>query len=294
MSSEKRSKGLFRKMWDGIVNMIFGEDTVNEATLETDARDMVKALETNRQAVAQTMGLAIQTKELLKRAISRYEELERAAKQFLAQGKEAEANRLASQLLELNQQIAELTDRYESQQAAGNNAIVTFQANRQTVEERLKKLQRLKELQEVNRLREQVQDSLQSFDLNAPRARFDQVAGKIEGKAAMLDAGDKLADVEGTRLDLSIQKQLANQKVEALMAGMKAELALQGTSGETLRIESPSTKARLLLSGPEFSALSLTDLQSVKKSPVKVEVVSSAPSAKPAEPVIEAEFEDGK
>ena len=69
----KAGKGVPKKLWKRMLRWFVGEETVNEASLEEDAREMQAGLQKQRDAAIQSMALAVPKKQELTQAVARHE-----------------------------------------------------------------------------------------------------------------------------------------------------------------------------------------------------------------------------
>jgi hypothetical protein len=258
---------------------ILGEDTQNEANLDDSARNMAKGLEAQRDGVAQSMALAAQKRQELEQAILQLERLRATAGALQSQKKDAEAYRVAQQIVTAESRLEGLATQFESLKQAANGNILRFRTNAEEVKARLNHVEDLKELQRINALRETAQKSFDSFDLDSPKAQFDATVRQIQGATHALDAKDLIDDLDGMQMDLTIRDQLDEGSVQAVLTGLKAQAALP--SGESSGVEG-SSRAKALLSAPTFETLGSRSFSPEERAPV------------PAKPVEEPKrLEDG-
>jgi phage shock protein A len=264
----KTGKGVARKLWKRILHWFIGEETLNEASLEEDAREMQMGLQKQRDAATQSMALAVAKKQELAQAVAQHEELKKTAKAFLQRGERDKAVRIASQIMTSEKKMESLSTQYESLKLAADNAIAAFRTNAEAVAVRLQQLNELQEMQRINTLRQEAQKAFDSFDLDSPLASFDKTAATISLKAKQLDAASALGDMEGKKLDLEIQQELREDQIRDTLRALEMEMQEEPAElfdEKKILGQSTVNKAKALLGEPTFRSLGTVSAPPLEK-----------------------------
>ncbi|MEW6443149.1 MAG: PspA/IM30 family protein [bacterium] len=229
----------------------------DSAKLEVEAQRMVSQLQVQRDAVTMAMAQALNGKEKLQQRVEAMARGDGMAKDYIRQGREDLAARVIENQEAMKQEIEMLTSQYEQLQAAAESAVLQYRENERRVKEALRKLDNLKLQSRLNEIRESVQKSLSSFDLNAPLKSFERIEEKIELKTTQLQADSMLAagGLEGMKKDAEIAATERSRVIEKRILELKRQMEESGGVVQSEAADETMDRARKALSAPAFGFL---------------------------------------
>jgi len=247
-----------KKYWAAFIMMISG-GIPQEASLETDAKNMLSELDRRADVVSFRMARADEARDKLKKELENYAALGKQAESYLREDNKAFAQRTVVLQLESKKTIDALQQEYQSLQREAESNAAFFIAKRNEVKERVKLLPQLQADVRIVKADKEIARLSNEFNLDSAKNQFDKTAQAIRIQKLQLQNRQLLTSDPSAELDQKIRQSLKDREVEIAMQELAKRIENSGNviDAEFVSNEDSVLKAKNLLEAPRYIDLGL-------------------------------------